>query len=191
MFIVFEGVDRAGKTTQVNRLVAHLESKKTPCKVIKFPNRTTEIGQLLDKFLRSKRGKFNLPDKVAHLLFSANRWETMLEVQEDLKAGVTVIADRYVFSAQAYGDVTAENAFWYQQADVGLPTPDMVLLLDVADTSTRDGYGGERYENQEFLTKVRAKFLGMVGENWRVLDASRPMDDVSAEILALYEAHNK
>ena len=82
-FIVLEGLDRSGKTTQTAKLVEKIESLGKPCKLIKFPglslpcarlnaDRTTTIGKMIDSYLRSAE---DLDDRVIHLLFSANRWE--------------------------------------------------------------------------------------------------------------------
>lgn len=83
-FIVLEGLDRSGKTTQTAKLVQKIESLGKPCKLIKFPgddlrvkknsyvDRTTTIGRMIDSYLRSAE---DLDDQVIHLLFSANRWE--------------------------------------------------------------------------------------------------------------------
>ena len=71
-FIVFEGLDRAGKTTQCVRLVRYLEEQGRRVKHLRFPNRSTPIGQMIDAYLK---GDSTQEDHVIHLLFSANRWE--------------------------------------------------------------------------------------------------------------------
>ena len=82
-FIVLEGLDRSGKTTQTTKLVQRIKELGRPCKLIKFPgilpictvdcsDRTTTIGKMIDAYLRSAK---DLDDRVIHLLFSANRWE--------------------------------------------------------------------------------------------------------------------
>jgi dTMP kinase len=85
-FIVIEGLDRSGKSTQAKRLVERLE-KTTKAKLVKFPSeytthssmlltgmidRSTPIGKMIDAYLRSQS---ELDDRAIHLLFSANRWE--------------------------------------------------------------------------------------------------------------------
>lgn len=88
-FIVIEGLDRSGKTTQTEKLYNRLQDAKIDAKVIKFPgqfsatrisfeseicvkDRTTAIGKMIDSYLRSMS---DLDDHAVHLLFSANRWE--------------------------------------------------------------------------------------------------------------------
>ena len=69
-FIVFEGLDRSGKTT-ASRHLAQLLEKSSPVKLISFPNRTSPIGKLINDYL--SKG-ISLEPKLLHLLFSANRW---------------------------------------------------------------------------------------------------------------------
>lgn len=83
-FIVFEGLDRSGKTTQVDRLCKKSE-QDGPVRLQKFPgelssplpelnpaDRSTSIGKMIDAYLQSKA---DMDDRAIHLLFSANRWE--------------------------------------------------------------------------------------------------------------------
>ena len=73
LFIVFEGVDRCGKTTQISMLKKHFLSKNVPCHEMEFPDRSTpQIGAAINGYLKNKN---DLNDNVIHLLFSANRWE--------------------------------------------------------------------------------------------------------------------
>ena len=71
-FILFEGVDRCGKTTQCALLLKHLLGLSIAAVAMRFPDRSTSVGQLIDSYLRS--GK-EVDDRAVHLLFSANRWE--------------------------------------------------------------------------------------------------------------------
>ena len=96
--IVFEGCDRVGKTTQIQKLADSL-CKDHPVKMFKFPDRSTTIGKLIDEFLQKKK---TLDDHVVHLLFSANRWECIEEIKKQVEAGTTVLVDRYVYSGIAY-----------------------------------------------------------------------------------------
>jgi len=69
--IVFEGCDRSGKTTVCKKLVEHFNGKES-VKFMRFPDRTTEVGNAINSYLIGQR---ELDDHVIHLLFSANRWE--------------------------------------------------------------------------------------------------------------------
>jgi dTMP kinase len=71
-FILFEGVDRCGKTTQARRLVDSLTARGQSTEFMRFPDRETAIGGQIDAYLRNAA---ELDDHAVHLLFSANRWE--------------------------------------------------------------------------------------------------------------------
>lgn len=70
--IVFEGVDRCGKTTQTKKLLEYLKSCGIAAELLRFPDRTTQTGKIIDSYLVNG---VELDDKAVHLLFSANRWE--------------------------------------------------------------------------------------------------------------------
>ena len=131
-FIVFEGVDRCGKTTQVGLLVKHLiKNIGIAAIAMRFPDRTTPTGILINQYLQSKS---ELDDRAVHLLFSANRWEVAPTLQQHLKEGTTVICDRYAYSGVAFSSAKptlANSLKWCQSCDVGLPAPDAVIFLDI------------------------------------------------------------
>lgn len=70
--IVFEGLDRCGKTSQSSRLVKYLDNLGHSVQSWRFPDRNTGIGQMISSYLSNKS---HLDDRAIHLLFSANRWE--------------------------------------------------------------------------------------------------------------------
>merc|ERR1719414_2623299 len=112
LFIVFEGLDRSGKSTQSKLLRDHLEKGGTEIvKWMCFPNRGTAIGCLIDLYLQRK---LELSDGAIHLLFSANRWETAQAIVDDLNRGTTIVCDRYAFSGVAYSAAKGLNFEWCQ-----------------------------------------------------------------------------
>jgi len=87
-FILFEGVDRCGKTTQVGMLKEYL-AKSRETEQIRFPERKSTIGQLIDSYLQSTS---NMNDQSIHLLFSANRWEQSDSIESKLATGNTLVS---------------------------------------------------------------------------------------------------
>jgi len=135
-FVVFEGVDRCGKTTQTALLVKRLVAAGLAATLMRFPDRTTATGTLIDSYLASGA---NLDDRAVHLLFSANRWESTKHLTRQLELGTTVISDRYAYSGVAFSaskvdanDKQALSMNWCQAPDRGLPAPDCVIFLDLS-----------------------------------------------------------
>ncbi|WFD36099.1 dTMP kinase [Malassezia cuniculi] len=180
--IVVEGLDRAGKSTQVARIVEHFDAQ-----LIKFPDRTTAIGGQINDYLTKKA---EMDDHAVHLLFSANRWEVLPQLLEALKSGRTVVCDRYAFSGIAYSAAKGLDLPWCISPDVGLPLPDVSIFLDVDDNvaAQRSDYGQERYENQAFQREVRSHFnlletlVRSNGGEWVRIDAGDTIDNVWSKV---------
>ncbi|KAM4772665.1 thymidylate kinase [Rhinophrynus dorsalis] len=188
--IVLEGADRAGKSTQARRLVEVLKERGHRAEGMRFPERTTEIGRLVGSYLEKKS---NLEDHAVHLLFSANRWEQVPLIKEKLRSGVTLVVDRYAFSGVAFTS-SKENfsLHWCKQPDVGLPKPDLILFLNLSPevAATRGGFGNERYETNSFQMKVQKRYAELMEDktlNWKLIDASQPVEDILKEIRELSE----
>ncbi|WYZ38125.1 hypothetical protein EsH8_III_000039 [Colletotrichum jinshuiense] len=178
-FVVFEGLDRSGKTTQVKLLEQRFVELGKKVKVMRFPDRTTPIGQMIDAYLKSS---VEMEDHVIHLLFSANRWEAVKNIQALLASGTTVVCDRYYHSGIVYSAAKQSptlNLHWARQPELGLPRPDLVLFLDLEEAVARErgGWGGEVYEKAEFQRRVRELFwglsLGRVGPDGGLGEAGR------------------
>lgn len=168
--IAIEGLDRTGKTTQTEYLLKKLTALNIKHKLIKFPQRETEIGKLINKYLVDK--SFELSDQAAHLLFSANRWELVNEIRNDLNNGITIILDRYVYSGIAYSSAKGLDFDWCLDPEKGLPKPDITIFLkfENPENANRTGFGDERYEVVEFQEKVKLIFEKFEPNNeWKPL----------------------
>ncbi|PQE21802.1 thymidylate kinase protein [Rutstroemia sp. NJR-2017a BBW] len=193
-FIVIEGLDRAGKTTQVKRLCDSLYASGRNVKRLRFPDRTTSIGQMINSYLQSST---SLSDQTIHLLFSANRWEKAEEIRDLIAKGYTIVCDRYYYSGMVYtsakyldGSPKKLDLKWCKNPEVGLPKPDLVVFLDLEaeEAEKRGGYGEEKYEEKSMQKRVREGFLGLrngqlgfedEARNMRVLDAGKAIDEVA------------
>lgn len=182
-FLLFEGIDRCGKSTQADKLSQYIASY-TSSEFIRFPDRTSLIGQLINSYLTSAS---NMSDQTVHLLFSANRWEASAGIEEKLSSGTTLICDRYAYSGVAYSSAKGLDLEWCKAPDRGLPAPDAIIYLDltVEEAAQRGSYGAERYEKIEFQSKIREKFLSLQSDDiipWHTLDARKSMEELEAEI---------
>ncbi|XP_028817268.1 thymidylate kinase [Denticeps clupeoides] len=183
--VVLEGVDRAGKTTQCKELVRELQRSGRAAEMMRFPDRTTMIGQLISSYLEKKS---DLEDHTVHLLFSANRWELVPEMKQKLEKGISLVVDRYAFSGVAF--TSAKPGFgleWCKSPDVGLPKPDLVMFLQLPPSvaAARGEFGTERYETSVFQQAVQSKFDQLMEDptvNWQVIDAARSVEEVHKDI---------
>ncbi|KAJ2571024.1 Thymidylate kinase [Coemansia sp. RSA 1813] len=166
------------------RLVKALNDSGIKSKLLKFPDRTTAIGKMIDGYLTQKT---KLSDEAIHLLFSANRWEVMDQMRADLESGTTLVVDRYAFSGVAFSAAKRLNLKWCKAPDVGLIAPDRVFFLDIHpdDAAKRAGYGEEIYEKREMQIEVRVKFFSIMDSTWSVVDAAKDPDEIHRQIASL------
>ncbi|KXL43250.1 hypothetical protein M433DRAFT_131136 [Acidomyces richmondensis BFW] len=168
--IVLEGLDRSGKSTQTQHLATRLRASGRPVEILRFPDRTTAIGQLINTYLhpthcteKMEEGE-NLEPHAIHLLFTANRWELSPRIRSLVECGTTVVIDRYyysgcVYTAAAHPNTMGMDLAWCRQAEVGLPRPDVWVYLDIgAEGTMREGFGEERYERVEVQERVRCLY---------------------------------
>ncbi|KAG7326377.1 hypothetical protein KOW79_009778 [Hemibagrus wyckioides] len=188
--IVLEGVDKAGKTTQCKKLVYALQKNGRAAEMMRFPDRTTQIGQLISSYLEKKN---NLEDHTIHLLFSANRWELVPLMKKKLEQGITLVVDRYAFSGVAFTSAKPDFSLeWCKNPDVGLPKPDLVMFLQLNPSvaAERGEFGTERYETSAFQRSVQQRFEQLMKDpsvNWKVIDAARSIEVVHSDIKVLCE----
>lgn len=184
-FIVFEGPDHVGKTTQVELLQNFLLEKDEKVIALSFPDRSTPIGTILDSFLK---GRLHLAPEAAHLLFSANRWELAVSIKRLLATGFTVIVDRYAYSGIAYSVAKKTVSMeWASQSDIGLPAPDVVLymLMDTKKLAERQGYGDEIFDKIEFQEAVVSAYSVIRAnsyEHWYKVDADDTIENIHQRI---------
>ncbi|WKX96494.1 hypothetical protein Q1695_012714 [Nippostrongylus brasiliensis] len=186
--IVFEGLDRSGKSTQAKLLRDKIIKQNREAVLLPFPDRQEPFGQVIDRYLRNE---INLSERALHLAFSANRWEKACFIKDKIKQGVDVICDRYCFSGIAYSIAKGLDSHWVCQADVGLPHPDVVLFFEVSPEVARQrgGYGDERLENdqlQQAVHGVMKHFKEGDQSHWQVIDADKSMDKVESAVWNIY-----
>lgn len=182
LFVLFEGLDRSGKSTQVARLAEALRLEGDDVWVTCFPCRSSPTGQLLDLALRAR---LSLSPHALHLLFAANRWEAASAIRHARKQGRSIVMDRYSASGIAYSAAKGLDLAWCQQAEQGLPQPDLTLFLDIAPdvAASRPGYGNEVFERVEFQGKVRAAYMRLRDPlSWTLLPAQQEEGAIASQV---------
>jgi dTMP kinase len=124
-FIVIEGLDRSGKSTQATILRDRLVALGSPAILFKFPgehsdthistysasvqnyvDRSTPIGKMINEYLQSQS---DLDDRAIHLLFSANRWELAYAVMTDIITDVLTHIFDYTLDHRSNGSLQVEQ----------------------------------------------------------------------------------
>ena len=171
-FIVFEGIDGAGTTTQSRLLAERLHRERPAVRVLLTAEPTAgPVGALIRQVLRERLVGKTLPGeqipfdrRALALLFAADRLDHVAcEVMPLVKAGWAVISDRYVLSSLAYQSLDAPLE-WVETLNAFAPPPDILFFLEcepqVALARIRSSRaGGEVFETQETLTRVAAAYL--------------------------------
>ena len=193
-FIVFEGIDGCGKTTQSKKLYEYLKEKGKKVILTKEPGGTVE-GKEIRKILLNK--DFKIPPVAELLLYEADRNIHILNlVKPKLEENFIVISDRYIYSTVAYQSFGRGIDRSLVDFLNGLATDnlkaDIVFLLDipVEEGLKRVGNTRERdrieRENIEFHRKLREGFLKLAEENkdiFYILDGQKDIDNIFNEIL--------
>ena len=165
MLVVLEGLDGAGKSTQVKKLRNYLEETFGSLEYIHFPRYDAPVyGDLISRFLRGDFGSNETvhPQLVA-LLFAEDRHGAAPEMKQTLQAGGNVLLDRYVYSNIAYqcaklsykqeADSLREWIFNTEYGEFELPMPDLNIFLDVpigfVESKLKSQRGGQDREYLE------------------------------------------
>jgi len=205
IFISFEGVDGVGKTTQVERLRAYVESQGRECVVTREPGGTAlgvAIRRMLLHGVDAENGGdcADIAPRTEALLFAADRAQHVAEViAPALRRGAVVVTDRYLDSSLAYQaggrELTpAEIRNLSMWATGGLlPNRTYLLDMDPMRSHARLQHAEDRMEaaGDEFQRRTRAAFLDLAKaepERFRVIDAGLAIDEVWARIKADFEA---
>lgn len=194
-FISFEGGDGAGKTTQIALLAEYIKSTGVEVIVTREPGGTA-LGQKIRKALLHGE---DLSPRTEALLYSADRaHHAATVIRPALERGATVITDRFADSSVAYQGAARELGIdeirdlntWA----VGGLSPELTILLDVDPEigATRVGAEKDRLESAgvAFHRRVRQTFLELAAaepDRFVIVDASRTVDEIAADVRAGYE----
>ncbi len=202
MFIVFEGIDGAGKTTQIEILADRLRARGLDPYITAEPT-GMETGKAIRRVLSGELQK--TPTQVA-AMFVQDRIDHNVDpeygIEGKLSAGKAVICDRYYYSSLAYqGSLTDFD--WVMAANCSCPEirhPDLCIFLDLSPEEsmkriTKGRTSTEIYEKAETLAKFRARYLDVFeklsarGEKIEIIDASGTIEQGAEKIAAVIEKH--
>lgn len=188
LFIVIEGIDGTGKSTQARRLGEWFESQGREVVISREPTDGPWGRKLRES---AATGRLSPQDELQYFL-NDRRQHVEEKITPALSEGKVVILDRYYFSTMAYqGARGFDPAEIRQMNEEFAPIPDLLLILDLdVDTAhQRIGHRGDsanEFEKKENLQRCREIFLSLKDEPFvRVVDSSGSLDDVSAKILTI------
>ena len=176
MYIVFEGIDGAGKSTQIQLLKEFLENNGLEVETMVEPT-DSEVGKLIRRILQRPDATTDRVQKTLGLLFAADRMLIMDKLEDEKKI---IISDRSFISSLAYQEPTG----WIAILNNYAKKPDLLILLDLdVKTSVIRASGEDTFENEEFLTNVRANYLEIVKDfNCEIINANNGVNKVSSDI---------
>jgi len=192
-WVVFEGGDGVGKSTQIDRLAAWLRTQRADVVVTREPG-GTELGVELRAAVM--HGDHVAPRAEA-LLYAADRAHHISSVvRPALERGAVVVQDRYLDSSTVYqggarglGDEVERISMW---ATEGL-LPHLTIVLDMAPAGERLSRDLDRVERETAAQAalIRQGFLALAARDpgrYVVVDAARSVDEVARDVRAAVEA---
>ena len=133
-FIVFEGLDGAGTTTQAAKLQAYFTRRGTPSFLTNEPT-SEPIGAFIRRLLTGKEGaggNYHPGEQAMGLLFAADRLAHSQVIEQRLHQGEHVVCDRYLFSSMAYQTLDpAITGEWVVDVNRGCATPHVTFFVAV------------------------------------------------------------
>jgi dTMP kinase len=193
---VIEGLDGAGKSTQIKLLSEYLTAKKYSCQYLHFPRTDSPwFGELIARFLRGEFGSLNDVDPwLVAMLYAGDRKDASELISGWLRKGDMVLLDRYTYSNVAYqcaklNDKSRQEELrsWILKLEFehfSIPRPDLNIFLDVPFRFTEHKLTSERSGNDrnylngmkdihesslEFQEKVRNMYLHVAGSDDKVV----------------------
>lgn len=193
-FIVIEGLDGSGQSTQANLLRNFLIEKGYEVVLTKEPTKDSEAGkkirEILDKKVEAKPAKFQT-------LFAQDREEHLKNlIMPSLEENKIVVSDRYYFSSFAYGAANGVDLEWLIKINDEFLLPDLTFILKTnpevcLERIKKRDTKLTLFEEKEKLAKVWQTFeiLPRRFENVYIIDGERPIEEVFEEVKNL--VHSK
>lgn len=185
MYIVLEGIDGAGKSTQTELLNEWLTGKGYRTKKIVEPT-TSDIGKVIRKELLNPESTNDINQQRLTLLFAADRLTLKKEILDakDSK-DIIIISDRSFYSSICYQNNSSVDKDWIYEVNLHTPRPDLTILLDLDEKEAITRCDREEaFENIQFLEKTRKNYLDLleIEDNIVIVDAKDSLNDVQEKI---------
>ncbi len=198
LFIVFEGIDGSGKSTQCSLLYDYLMEEGVAVQKLFEP---TDGG--FGKEIRNLLTQNTMPDKdrILNLFIQDRREDVAQNILPALKGGKTIVMDRYFFSNAAYqGDKDSKTAgdILAMNMSQGFPKPHRVYFIDVpVETALKrialrnPEKKTDIFEREDFLKKTRANFLEIADSSFITIDGTKTEDEIHRLIVEDFNKLNE
>ena len=198
-FVVYEGIDGSGTTTQAARLAGYLRGQGVPVCETSEPTRGP-FGAVIRQALE---GRLDVDERALAVAFAADRYDHLFStdrgIVDRLNAGTWVICDRYVLSSLVYQTANGMTAEWIQSLNRYAIPADVTIFVDtpVDECLTRLGARGsipDRYERKEMLLAVLERYRRATSEPdpaspVATVDGQGSVEDVFDATLELLRGH--
>jgi len=200
-FIVFEGGEGTGKTTQIKLLEGKLKDEGYQVLLTREPGGTNcPIAEKIRKILKDPENKEMVPETELFLFLAARAQHTNQIVKPEMEKGTIVISDRYQGSTFAYqhfgrGLFDLDKVKEINNFATGGLNPDLTILLDiepkvgltrVENGDDRNNLKDDRFdaEKLEFHQKVRDGFLSLAKSesNWIIINADDTVENIQSQL---------
>ncbi len=194
-FIVFEGIDGCGKSTQIFKFVEYLSklSKYNHILLTRNPYKAREIRELL----KTNDSPESQSEKLAELFVNDRKEQTQEIILPHLEKGHYVISDRYKLSTIAYQSAQGLEPSKLIEMHNGLPIPDITFIVDVPakigqERMDKDNRTKHRLEaSTEFQEKVRQKYMETLkhlpNEKIVIIDGTKSVEEIHKQITEEFE----
>lgn len=190
-FIVLEGIDGSGHTTQAKLLADYISEHGVPVWLTGEPTLFTEAGRTIKATLKGELPAPNDPLEFQKL-YVEDRRAHVEEIKQHLANGEWVICDRYVPSTVAYGAGSGADYQTLLELNQQFPLPDATFFLDVSPKVAVERVKGrgetrEFFEYEEKLSAIRQNYLRLT-ENYphvKQIDGEQGVEDIAGQVRAV------
>ncbi len=197
-FIVLEGLDGSGKGTQADLLIEEMKRQGRNVYLTAEPTASSTGGMLRDAlggFVSRDAYELSAMFLLDRIFHNANPKNG---IRQYIENGIDVVCDRYYYSSFAYQGIDADLK-WVMDMNLNCPEilkPDLCIFLDISPEAGEKRIADNRldreiYENAQAQKRIRARFYEVFellkdSENIKIVDASRTVQEVSADIIKIY-----
>ncbi len=188
-FIVFEGPDGSGQTTQVNLLKEALEKKGLDVVATKEPTENSPVSRKIHSILKHEIE--SSPQKLQELFVEDRRHHVQNFILPNLEKSKIVISDRYFLSTLAYGSLSCDLG-WLTTLNQNFPNPNITFILDVnpeicIERIIKRGKAAQFFETKKKLTRIMENYRNLAPKfkNTRLINGEGSIKEVHQKIVEI------